>query len=113
LITYTKHVVYTFYTNELCTFCHRATIALNEVFGAKMAELVKIIPIDLGNMPEWYIKTINPNAVVPTLQLDGSGEFMYESAVIAEFLLEQHSESVKKSSPSDEIIIEGYRNYAK
>ena len=77
-----------FYTAEICPFAHRVAIALHETLGAHPANLEKV-EIDLANKPEWYAQKINPAGTVPTLQLE-NGKFVYESDIIAEFVLEKY-----------------------
>lgn len=71
------------WTSHACPWAHRAHIALHAL-GLPYKEVL----IDLSvPRPAWYLD-INPRGQVPTLSYNG--EILFESGVIAQFLLDAH-----------------------
>jgi len=88
-----------FYGNPVCPFAHRAWISLLE----KGLEF-EFVNIPLGDAkPKWYVDTVNPRGTVPTLELtDGKArKFVYESAIISEYVTEQYANQGNELMPSD------------
>ncbi|KAL2198856.1 thioredoxin-like protein [Corynascus similis CBS 632.67] len=71
------------YTNHLCPWAHRAHIALAEL-GIPYEEV--IIDLSVPRTPEYL--QINPRGLVPSLSFNG--EIITESAIVAQFLVDQY-----------------------
>ncbi|KAJ3278404.1 hypothetical protein HK104_002364 [Borealophlyctis nickersoniae] len=82
----------TLYNNWACPYAQRAAIALEEL-GVEYER----VEIDLHNKPDWYLEKINPAGTVPALAVDG--EILTESAVIAEFIVEQFGDKAMQLTP--------------
>jgi glutathione S-transferase len=79
------------YTNHSCPWAHRAHIALAEL-GLPFKE--EIIDLSVPRTPEYL--AINPRGLVPTLSYNGS--IIPESAIVAQFLADQHPSHLVKTS---------------
>jgi glutathione S-transferase len=81
----------TLYTNHGCPWAHRAHIALAEL-GLPFKEEI----IDLATPRTAEYLAINPRGLVPTLKYNG--EIIPESAIVAQFLADQHPSHLVKTS---------------
>lgn len=79
------------YTNHVCPWAQRAHIILAEL-GLPFRE--EIIDISIPRTAE-YLK-INPRGLVPTLVYNG--EIITESAIVSQFLADQHPSHLVKTS---------------
>lgn len=76
---------------DLCPYVQRAAIVLRE----KNVSYERI-DIELSNKPDWF-KAISPLGKVPLLKV--GEEFLFESAVIAEYLEETHGPALHPADP--------------
>ncbi|PSK54758.1 Multisite-specific tRNA:(cytosine-C(5))-methyltransferase [Elsinoe australis] len=90
----------TYYNNRRCPWAHRASIALKEL-NLPFEE----VTIDLDTpRPQWYLD-INPRGLVPTIKYTGGAikdEIIPESAVVAQFLADNHPSHLTPPSKTED-----------
>ncbi|KAF9976971.1 hypothetical protein BGZ73_007375 [Actinomortierella ambigua] len=76
------------YSSTLCPWAQRARIA-----AAETGFVAETVEIDLAKPREaWYLE-VNPYGQVPALKLPGDDFIILESAIVAQYIAEQHPEA--------------------
>mmetsp|Transcript_643 Transcript_643/g.1725 ORF Transcript_643/g.1725 Transcript_643/m.1725 type:complete len:294 (+) Transcript_643:3-884(+) len=73
-----------FFTSDMCPYAQRCWIVL-EALSVPYNKTV----IDLMDKPDWYLNEVNPRGKVPAIRDRRDGTVVFESLVVAEFLVER------------------------